>query len=200
MLSLVEASDGLFSNCQGCGEPTRGRNDLLCRRCWKHVPPEAHAEYLRLWRLAINDTPSVPIARDDPRMRQAVAGLVSSRQAEPFTGKRRLVRQYLDNPPEPVEPSPIGTRISLAELERLHLTALLPKMGWSQTATAKVLGISTRSVKRKMLHYGLKRPRNIRRKQNVVLALVSLLLLAVLVSSRQTYSAVAAAPVCRVNR
>ncbi len=52
-----------------------------------------------------------------------------------------------------------GGRVSLAELERRHIEAVLAHMGWHQGQAAEVLGISPKTLYRKIREYGLTRPR-----------------------------------------
>jgi len=47
----------------------------------------------------------------------------------------------------------------LADLERLHIEAMLVRTNWHQGRTAKALGISTKTLYRKMREYGFIRPR-----------------------------------------
>ncbi|HEU4989054.1 MAG TPA: sigma-54 dependent transcriptional regulator [Gemmatimonadaceae bacterium] len=51
-----------------------------------------------------------------------------------------------------------GSRVSLAELERRHIEAVLAHMGWHQGQAAEVLGISPKTLYRKIREYGLSRP------------------------------------------
>ncbi len=51
-----------------------------------------------------------------------------------------------------------GSRVSLAELERRHIESVLAHMGWHQGQTAEVLGISPKTLYRKIREYGLSRP------------------------------------------
>jgi len=52
-----------------------------------------------------------------------------------------------------------GSRVSLAELERRHIESVLAHMGWHQGRAADVLGISPKTLYRKIREYGLERPR-----------------------------------------
>lgn len=52
-----------------------------------------------------------------------------------------------------------GTRMSLAALERRHIEAVLAHMNWHQGQAADVLGISPKTLYRKIREYGLARPR-----------------------------------------
>ncbi len=51
-----------------------------------------------------------------------------------------------------------GSRVSLAELERRHIESVLAHMAWHQGQTAEVLGISPKTLYRKIREYGLARP------------------------------------------
>ncbi|MGA9836363.1 MAG: sigma-54 dependent transcriptional regulator [Gemmatimonadaceae bacterium] len=52
-----------------------------------------------------------------------------------------------------------GSRVSLADLERRHIESVLAHMGWHQGQAADVLGISPKTLYRKIREYGLQRPR-----------------------------------------
>jgi DNA-binding NtrC family response regulator len=52
-----------------------------------------------------------------------------------------------------------GSGAPLADLERLHIEAMLVRTNWHQGRTAKALGISTKTLYRKMREYGFVRPR-----------------------------------------
>ncbi len=52
-----------------------------------------------------------------------------------------------------------GSRASLADLERRHIEAVLAHMAWHQGQAADVLGISPKTLYRKIREYGLTRPR-----------------------------------------
>jgi DNA-binding NtrC family response regulator len=54
-----------------------------------------------------------------------------------------------------------GSRVSLADLERRHIEAVLAHMGWHQGQAADVLGISPKTLYRKIREYGLQRPRRV---------------------------------------
>jgi DNA-binding NtrC family response regulator len=51
-----------------------------------------------------------------------------------------------------------GTELSLAELERRHIEAVLVQSNWHQGRAATVLGISSKTLYRKIREYGFKRP------------------------------------------
>jgi len=52
-----------------------------------------------------------------------------------------------------------GGGAPLADLERLHIEAMLVRTNWHQGRTAKALGISTKTLYRKMREFGFIRPR-----------------------------------------
>ncbi|MDE3215477.1 MAG: sigma-54-dependent Fis family transcriptional regulator [Gemmatimonadota bacterium] len=52
-----------------------------------------------------------------------------------------------------------GSRVSLADLERRHIEAVLAHTSWHQGQAAEVLGISPKTLYRKIREYGLTRPR-----------------------------------------
>lgn len=123
-----------MSECHGCGQPTRSKADTLCQTCWPLVPDESKARYLSIWRAAITGTPSVS-TRHTPTMQHAAGELAMSR-------------------------TPIGTGITLAELERQHITAVLRKCGGHQGKAAVMLGITYKRLYRKLREYGFPaRPR-----------------------------------------
>jgi DNA-binding NtrC family response regulator len=51
-----------------------------------------------------------------------------------------------------------GSTVSLAELERRHIEAVLNQTNWHQGRAATVLGISSKTLYRKIREYGFKRP------------------------------------------
>jgi DNA-binding NtrC family response regulator len=51
-----------------------------------------------------------------------------------------------------------GSELSLAELERRHIEAVLVQSNWHQGRAANVLGISSKTLYRKIREYGFKRP------------------------------------------
>ena len=53
----------------------------------------------------------------------------------------------------------VGESVSLEELERAHIHAVLRREKWHQGRTAKTLGISAKTLYRKIRTYGLERPR-----------------------------------------
>jgi DNA-binding NtrC family response regulator len=52
----------------------------------------------------------------------------------------------------------VGSRTTLAELERQHIDAVLERTNWHQGNAAKVLGISSKTLYRKIREYGFSRP------------------------------------------
>lgn len=52
-----------------------------------------------------------------------------------------------------------GTGGALSDLERLHIEAMLVRCNWHQGQAAVMLGISTKTLYRKMREYGFRRPR-----------------------------------------
>jgi two-component system NtrC family response regulator len=52
-----------------------------------------------------------------------------------------------------------GQGEALADLERQHIEAVLQRSNWHQGRAAETLGISTKTLYRKMREYGFKRPR-----------------------------------------
>jgi DNA-binding NtrC family response regulator len=52
----------------------------------------------------------------------------------------------------------VGSATTLAELERQHIDAVLSQTNWHQGNAAKVLGISSKTLYRKIREYGFKRP------------------------------------------
>ncbi len=52
-----------------------------------------------------------------------------------------------------------GRGAPLADLERLHIEAMLVRFHWHQGRAAEALGISTKTLYRKMREYGFRRPR-----------------------------------------
>ena len=49
--------------------------------------------------------------------------------------------------------------VSLAELERRHIESVLSRTNWHQGRAASVLGISSKTLYRKIREYGFHRPR-----------------------------------------
>jgi DNA-binding NtrC family response regulator len=49
--------------------------------------------------------------------------------------------------------------LSLAELERRHIEHVLRQQNWHQGRSAAILGISSKTLYRKMREYGFARPR-----------------------------------------
>jgi DNA-binding NtrC family response regulator len=52
----------------------------------------------------------------------------------------------------------VGSQTTLAELERQHIDAVLEQTNWHQGNAAKVLGISSKTLYRKIREYGFNRP------------------------------------------
>ena len=52
-----------------------------------------------------------------------------------------------------------GDDVSLAELERRHIETVLSRTNWHQGRAASVLGISSKTLYRKIREYGFHRPR-----------------------------------------
>ena len=53
----------------------------------------------------------------------------------------------------------VGSQLTLADLERRHIEAVLTQTSWHQGRSAEVLGISSKTLYRKIREYGLKRPK-----------------------------------------
>jgi DNA-binding NtrC family response regulator len=53
----------------------------------------------------------------------------------------------------------VGSDVTLAELERHHIAAVLSQSNWHQGHAAKTLGISSKTLYRKIREYGLSRPK-----------------------------------------
>jgi len=53
----------------------------------------------------------------------------------------------------------VGSDVTLAELERHHIEAVLAQSNWHQGHAAKTLGISSKTLYRKIREYGLARPK-----------------------------------------
>jgi two-component system response regulator AtoC len=52
----------------------------------------------------------------------------------------------------------VGSQVTLSELERQHIEAVLQQTNWHQGNAAKVLGISSKTLYRKIREYGFERP------------------------------------------
>ena len=52
----------------------------------------------------------------------------------------------------------VGSATTLAELERQHIDAVLTQTNWHQGNAAKILGISSKTLYRKIREYGFQRP------------------------------------------
>jgi len=61
----------------------------------------------------------------------------------------------------------VGSSTTLAELERQHIDAVLTQTNWHQGQAARILGISSKTLYRKIREYGFHRPRG-QREQAVV--------------------------------
>lgn len=53
----------------------------------------------------------------------------------------------------------VGSRITLGDLERRHIEAILTQMSWHQGKAAEALGISSKTLYRKIREYGFHRPK-----------------------------------------
>jgi DNA-binding NtrC family response regulator len=62
----------------------------------------------------------------------------------------------------PVAPSrgPTDVRVSLEEIERRHIDAVLQHVNWHQGRAAEILGIAAKTLYRKMRDYGLRKPKH----------------------------------------
>lgn len=65
----------------------------------------------------------------------------------------------LQNAPSPNGTAQGGDDVSLAELERRHIESVLSRTNWHQGRAASVLGISSKTLYRKIREYGFHRPR-----------------------------------------
>jgi len=65
----------------------------------------------------------------------------------------------LHEAPSPSRASTNGEEVSLAELERRHIESVLSRTNWHQGRAATVLGISSKTLYRKIREYGFHRPR-----------------------------------------
>ncbi len=54
--------------------------------------------------------------------------------------------------------APASPPVTLAEMERRHIAAALERTGWHQGRAAGELGISVKTLYRKIRAYGLQRP------------------------------------------
>jgi DNA-binding NtrC family response regulator len=76
-------------------------------------------------------------------------------------GAREIRAQDLPLAASPsVSRLPVGAAITLADLEREHIGAVLTQTNWHQGNAAKILGISSKTLYRKIREYGFERPRN----------------------------------------
>jgi two-component system NtrC family response regulator len=53
----------------------------------------------------------------------------------------------------------VGSSTTLAELERQHIEGVLEQTSWHQGHAAEILGISSKTLYRKIREYGFQRPR-----------------------------------------
>jgi DNA-binding NtrC family response regulator len=60
--------------------------------------------------------------------------------------------------PGPGDVSAFLPPLTLAEVERRHISATLERTGWHQGRAADALGISVKTLYRKIRAYGLQRP------------------------------------------
>jgi two-component system NtrC family response regulator len=62
----------------------------------------------------------------------------------------------------PVAPArgPADVRVSLEEIERRHIDAVLQHVNWHQGRAAEILGIAAKTLYRKMRDYGLRKPKH----------------------------------------
>jgi DNA-binding NtrC family response regulator len=60
---------------------------------------------------------------------------------------------------EPANNGTNGTQLSLADLERRHIERILGEANWHQGRAAGLLGISSKTLYRKIREYGLQRPK-----------------------------------------
>lgn len=59
---------------------------------------------------------------------------------------------------EPGDVAPSAAPLTLAEVERRHIAAVLERTGWHQGRAADALGISVKTLYRKIRVYGFQRP------------------------------------------
>jgi DNA-binding NtrC family response regulator len=77
-------------------------------------------------------------------------------------GSREIRAQDLPLAALPATPRlPVGEAVTLADLERHHIGAVLAQMNWHQGHAARVLGISSKTLYRKIREYGFERPRGV---------------------------------------
>jgi len=75
-------------------------------------------------------------------------------------GSREIRAQDLPLGASPAAPRlPVGEAVTLADLERHHIGAVLAQTNWHQGHAARVLGISSKTLYRKIREYGFERPR-----------------------------------------
>jgi DNA-binding NtrC family response regulator len=77
------------------------------------------------------------------------------------TGSKEIRAQDLPLATSPTSARlPVGGSVTLAELERQHIGAVLTQTNWHQGNAAKALGISSKTLYRKIREYGFERPRS----------------------------------------
>lgn len=59
---------------------------------------------------------------------------------------------------EPADATASAAPLTLAEVERRHIAAVLERTGWHQGRAADALGISVKTLYRKIRVYGFQRP------------------------------------------
>lgn len=59
---------------------------------------------------------------------------------------------------EPGDATASAAPLTLAEVERRHIAAVLERTGWHQGRAADALGISVKTLYRKIRFYGFQRP------------------------------------------
>jgi DNA-binding NtrC family response regulator len=74
-------------------------------------------------------------------------------------GEREIRAQHLPLASVPASWATVGSTTTLADLERQHIDAVLMQTNWHQGNAAKILGISSKTLYRKIREYGFQRPR-----------------------------------------
>ena len=94
-------------------------------------------------------------ADDDP----GESGSATQRRAQPVLEPAgpAQVGARTDSGRPPAAPVPPAAP-SLGELERQHIAEVLERTGWHQGRAAELLGISPKTLYRKIREYGFKRP------------------------------------------
>jgi DNA-binding NtrC family response regulator len=72
-----------------------------------------------------------------------------------------IAAPHAPNGPVPYVGDENGKSLSLAELERRHIESVLNRANWHQGRAAAQLGISSKTLYRKIREYGFVRPRNV---------------------------------------